>query len=846
MRGVEPATGSATSVVQTNGHGTSSIPNTLIRASAGTGKTYQLSNRYLALLAAGHPAEQILAITFARKAAGEILDRILTRLAEAAEDSKQRDVLARCIGIANLDRAQCLSWLQTLARNLHRLRVGTLDSFFVQMALSHSLDLGLPPGWQILEDLDDTPLRLEALQQLLEQGSTADMLRLMHLLFQGESKRSLVDELDSLTGELHDLYCETTRGVWHQLPRPKPLADDEVRQAIDSLQGLPPFTNQHFVKAHAGSIALAQALNWEDFIAKGLPSKIVDGSYLFQRKPIDGDLKAVYEPLVDHARAMLLIKLANQTEGTHELLKHFDAAYQQLKLARAGLRFGDIPRLLSAGEAAGQTSDGGFRLDSRVTHLLLDEFQDTSLAQWKVLQSLARQCVSGGQGHSFFCVGDVKQAIYSWRGGVAEIFDAVVNEFPALEQSALIESYRSSQVVIDCVNTVFENLASNDSLQAFADVTQRWTARFQRHQTARDLPGYCRLITAPRAQEGGEKQTVVTLQAAAKRVAELARAAPGRSIGVLVRRNEAVARMIFELRRSPLHVLASEEGGNPLTDSVAVQLVRSLLLLADHPGDLTCRFHVATSPLGPAVDFKEHANTQAAEQLSARVRGDLLARGYGHTIYGWVRELSDYCGERDLARLMQLVELAYAYDARATVRPGNFVQLIDTKRVEDPASAQVRVMTVHQAKGLQFDFVVLPELDVDLKGKPRSVVIGRSSPTDPIDRVCRYASEDVQALLPPEFQKMFSEWPSGVVNESLCLLYVAMTRAVHHLEMIVAPAALNERSAPKKFSGVVCYGGATGTFYCYRNTCQGLISGICNSSCYCLRNGRCRKKQNKK
>jgi ATP-dependent exoDNAse (exonuclease V) beta subunit len=97
---------------------------------------------------------------------------------------------------------------------------------------------------------------------------------------------------------------------------------------------------------------------------------------------------------------------------------------------------------------------------------------------------------------------------------------------------------------------------------------------------------------------------------------------------------------------------------------------------------------------------------------------------------------------------------------------------------------------------------VLPELDVQLKSQPRQVVVGRPGPTDPINIVCRYASESVQRLLPENLQQLFERWPVQIVNESLCLLYVAMTRAVHELHMIVAPRP-REKSHPKTFAGVL-------------------------------------------
>ena len=106
-------------------------PNVVIRASAGTGKTYQLSNRYLQLAADGQPPEQVLASTFARKAAGEILGRVLVRLAEAALDETARRELTRAIE-RELSPADCHRLLKKLVGELHRLRIGTLDSFFVQ------------------------------------------------------------------------------------------------------------------------------------------------------------------------------------------------------------------------------------------------------------------------------------------------------------------------------------------------------------------------------------------------------------------------------------------------------------------------------------------------------------------------------------------------------------------------------------------------------------------------------------------------------------------------------------------------------------------------------------------
>ena len=118
----------------------------VIRASAGTGKTYQLTNRYIGQLTVGAEADQILATTFTRKAAGEILSRVLVRLARAAVDEDARRELGQAIDVRQLSPRQCLKLLSELTRNLHRIQICTLDSFFGCIARSFGLDLGLPPG----------------------------------------------------------------------------------------------------------------------------------------------------------------------------------------------------------------------------------------------------------------------------------------------------------------------------------------------------------------------------------------------------------------------------------------------------------------------------------------------------------------------------------------------------------------------------------------------------------------------------------------------------------------------------------------------------------------------------
>ena len=176
-----------------------SIRNAALAASAGTGKTFALSSRYLALLAAGADPAAIVALTFTRKAAGEILARILTRLARAAASAEGNRGLGRELAEAQLagfaDPAAAQAALRRLVHALPRLRIGTLDSFFLQILRPFRLEAGIGAELAIAPQTDDPEENL-ILQSLLERAalSAAERRELMEtfkLATFGEEKKSV-------------------------------------------------------------------------------------------------------------------------------------------------------------------------------------------------------------------------------------------------------------------------------------------------------------------------------------------------------------------------------------------------------------------------------------------------------------------------------------------------------------------------------------------------------------------------------------------------------------------------------------------------------------------------------
>ena len=355
--------------------------NTVIRASAGTGKTFQLSNRFIGLLAAGQPLDGILATTFTRKAAGEILDRVLVRLADASARPRRssRSSLAHIEG-PPLDCGRCLGLLENTPP-LHRLRISTLDSFFIEIAQSFGLELGFPTGWAITEDLDDAAIRDEAVRLLLEKEDTKNVVRLMHLLNKGDATRSVSQQITDLVTKLYAVFCEAPAEAWKSLRRRKLLGADELRGAIEALGVLELAGDKRFQKAvdtDRKTIVGGGEKGWESFLSKGLAAAVLDGTEVYYKKPIPDNAFAVYRPLVEHATAVVLGRIVDRTEATWDLLQRFDAEYQRLKAARRAFRFEDVTRRLSGPAIGDRLEEVGYRLDGHVAHLLLDEFQDTS------------------------------------------------------------------------------------------------------------------------------------------------------------------------------------------------------------------------------------------------------------------------------------------------------------------------------------------------------------------------------------------------------------------------------------------------------------------------------------
>lgn len=810
-----------------------------ILASAGSGKTFQLTNRYLQILAMGAAPGSILASTFTRLAAGEIRDRILHRLAQSANDQKRRKELGKHIDAPGLPRKRVLELLELLAHNLHHLQIRTLDSFFGAIVRCFTYELGLPADARIVDADEAFSLRREAIRMMLDEGEEEAIIELLTSLTEG-SERAVTDTIDATVSALYELYREADPHAWRAIEPAKVLTDDELDRAITVLEGSAPTGPKRTITAHTKDVGIARACrshssdDWMAFVGKGLAKPIATGTNLYYKKPIEQHVIDAYRPLIAHAQGVLRQRVINQTAATQALLELFDRCYERVKQQNKAITFADLTVALARADMRGQLDEICFRIDSRLHHILLDEMQDTNIQQWTALHPIVDETISySPTERSFFCVGDVKQSIYGWRDACPEVLSKIPENLSRLggtviERQSLSTSWRSAPAVINVINQVFTGLEQNAAMAKYLPAARKWDQEFDEHSTVRtDLAGFVELRTVERGEDSTKRKTM-RLQEAARLVAELyqrlRKTEQPPTIGVLLRTNAAVSQVLFELGPTRLKIPATGRGGGPLSDSPAVNAILDLLKLADHPDHSIAAFNVQTSPLGPVVGLAPEDDDPPPEdgrglslamvgrrrKVASQVRRRIADDGLARTIQQWVRAIAPHTDERQYRRCMQLIDLADVWDQRGTLRLDGFIRMVTTRPVADPASSPVQVMTIHQSKGLEFDIVILPELEGKVaEMRSLKVVYERDGDAGPIARIARYVSQDIWSTF-DDLKPMFEQHIGRLAYESLCLLYVAMTRARQGLFMLIDPPSVRGSGVPGTLSSLLCQALADG------------------------------------
>ncbi|MCH2140215.1 MAG: UvrD-helicase domain-containing protein [Phycisphaerales bacterium] len=819
---------------------------TLITANAGCGKTFTLANRVLGWmvthyrLTGSSGARDILAATFTRKAAGEIQQRILRHLARGAIEPQRLADYEQSIGLEEpATQSELLSVLEDVAREIDRLQINTLDGVFHELARALPETVGLPQGWSIGDQPALAALQRASIDDWLD-GSKPDQVEEFAAAAEGEvlkgSMHGAITKTiwgDGRGGGLLELWrrgrlsaAASGQDPWRWLeqlsddqiaPMARRVSAEEIKSSLDQLASAPiPLTqggtpNKRWVVARERVLESASEGRWSELLVDSMVLAVVRG-VAFNRAHAPAEMEESLAPLIGQA-CQHLVDRVRLRHGIWELLLNALGTASEAQQQQAGLfGFSDVSARLATADILSPESLSAlaWRLDATIRDLALDEFQDTSVEQARVLLPLIDEFFAGEGAYEtprhMLVVADPKQSIYGWRGGTPELIQWLrLKGGTQLGAMELAMSYRSSPMIMSFVNASFRDIASNAAV--LGEQSRRPAADVQ-------LMGACHLMTegplnavdaavdrwifaehtsAPMlANEPGLVHAhVASKDDAAERAADIVerRVSKGGTIGVLCPTNDTLTSAADAIRDRGIPV--SEEGGGGIKDVVAAARLLEVLTLGDHPGNTLAGFNVSHSPFGRHVGLcplEECAdNSEACGIASRSVRSLVTQRGLSGAIGHLVDAVDEDVSSRERSALGRIVLMASEWGDEHPRRLSDFVAHVNQIGLGQATEDRVRVMTMHASKGLEFDEVVLPWLDTKMVQERPPACQGWSS--DALGTLSAIAPtvSTSERIYTPLLSAMHEQAFAGDLADRISLLYVAITRARHGLHLIFAP-----------------------------------------------------------
>ncbi|MEO0990338.1 MAG: double-strand break repair helicase AddA [Pseudomonadota bacterium] len=828
---------------------------TWVAANAGSGKTRVLTDRVARLLFGGVRPERILCLTYTRAAASEMQNRLFKRLGgwTMKPDVELRDEL-RDLGetehLTSEDLRRARQMFATAIETPGGLKIQTIHSFCAGLLRQFPLEAGVSPGFREMDDRSGRLLRQDVVEELSKQQSglvdslarfqSAEGLEslLNDILKHRDSLLEPVDR-DQVFAQLGLLPESSEATVALTLGLTK--TDADVLRRLVSV--LPDFgANDQKAAAKLAPIAsvgpqVSDLPVLETVFLTGVTAQLpfTAKTGRFPTKPAQNAIAADLPYLndfmerVERARDVSLrLAAAERTLALRAFAHPFLAAYEAAKAQRGWLDFDDlIMRTRELLSHPGVADWVLFRLDGGIDHVLVDEAQDTSPAQWDVVERLTQEFTSGEGARSdtprtLFVVGDKKQSIYSFQGAAPKAFDQMRRAFGTrlesvgkpLQDVSLLHSFRSSPAILGFVDKTLgtgneDSLGSQVSHIAFhGDLPGRvdvWpmlekSAKVERppfeapvDQTPEDheavrLAG----LLAGFIREHVEGGTTLPIDGATRRHLRY-----GDFLILVQRRSGLLFRELIRALKAA-HVPIAGADTLEVNEELAVKdLVALLSFLATPEDDLSLAAALRSPLLGWSEDdlFRLAYPRQKGEFLWAQLRRTADDHGPTMAILRDLRDQSEYLRPYDLleralirhngrkrllARLGReaeegidaLLKLALDYETAEIPNLTGFLSWLEgenvrVKRAFGDASDEVRVMTVHGAKGRESPVVILPDTH------------HRSSPNETglvaHDGGVFWSMNQSEA--PPELIAAKHDAEQKREEERTRLYYVAMTRA---------------------------------------------------------------------
>ena len=815
-----------------------------IDASAGYGKTQKLCTRLLAhFLSDREAARRTVAMTFTKPAAGEIYSRMLEILSSALRDDDNFAELRRNLPpeLSQVTREELHELLIRLIRDMDKLNISTIDSFFYRLVRVFAVELGLPGRVELDEAGGESPLTEALLRELFSSsGASKNLIDACRESRLGDERKTFFDSCMSLLRLVQNFRNQRdSRDFWGEKfatyrPRPPKL----LKRALEKCElhtwpdkyktSVGPLLRRCAVADDPKTFRFTRderaVLRAFCAVLADFPAVKPDGFKAgWDYAPVADELKL----LLENGRDILLCQCAMRTAGLRTLLDEYQKLYERMMLRRGRITFADLPLLLAENAAAASEDERQaflyeiqYRTNSRFLHFLIDEFQDTSRMQWRVLAPLVGD--NGDGDHSLFIVGDVKQAIYGWRAGDSKLM-AEVAEHEKLVPDPLKLSYRYGPDICAALNFIFPRIAAaiaelkssgEPSAEFFGELLDRWDKAFQPHDTARKesvgefevlalAPDYlCTAVPKPRPLGPFHATAARMMLERLERVNFFA-ASGGVTAAVLVRNNSDG----IKLRQELLKLLPSEyadrivwEGNENIVNNPLAATLIAFGIALQHPAETfareTAAMNLLLRELLPATEeerlgwltlIDEHGIAGFLRRVLFKIDERARSLKDGSSISKWSPVEN---GDAD-----DLLVFAESVDRAGGTR--DFIRFRDlavARRKKTAAVAgKLQIMTIHHSKGLSFDLVFLPMFDSGKSGagnwKSPETAVAVTGGTDPDAPEWLLNAPGDEGMSIPAIARAVRSHHADGCFEDLCGLYVALTRAKHGVYVFLPPRA---------------------------------------------------------
>lgn len=719
---------------------------TLIEASAGSGKTFRLTQRYIELLLKGNDISSILAITFTDNAAKEMKERIIKALKEIyfnPDDTKKRFTDGdRISSLKNNELCEKVDKIvNEIFRRYSQFNVKTIDSFITSIFSLSSFEFDYPTNFSIRFDyksaVKDKIVKFLAERILKEQTEKID--RFLKVLNEVE-RNSLFDPTDRIVSHLSEFF-EKEDDFIAEIKR------YQEKEKNDALKRLEEITQP--ILAKAKNIAERYPVYSE--ILEGIKNK--DG-YTIAKKTVSDDEGSIvhqrYRHQLNQEEKLLsqdLLSLSKEYLKLNaelfylpylELYFDFKDEFEKMQKESQDIILSSLPRIINS-RLKEFIPELYIRLSSILTHFLIDEFQDTSHAQWSVIRPFIEEALSReGTG---FLIGDIKQAIYMFRNADYKIMmDMIKNPkntkyldtstLPeGIKVETIAENYRSSQIILDYVNEICEKFADHLESEGIQDFKEIYSVE---HKAANEKKGYVKTV---KISEGKIKEEFLKI------IDDVIARVPFSSIAVLSYKNETLDEIASWLGGRGIPVISY--GRLDIRNNTTIQGIINLLRFLNNPED---EFSFTMSVLSPFFIkklkdisrddiekcFISH-NISTTQKIS---KIGVFKEHFGNIWDEFLKPLIEESSKRDVYSLIGLILSKFdiaesfpqdnAYILRlldlvselikdeGIYSLADFIDVIETASQDDerfwaeisPDIDAVKLMTFHKAKGLEFDVVI--------------------------------------------------------------------------------------------------------------------------------------------